>query len=163
LTTAVVRELQAVDGQMPLANVRTMDQVLSEGTARQNFNMLLLSIFAGIALVLAAIGIYGLMSYSVEQQTPEFGIRMALGADKAALLRLIITQGMKPALLGVVGGLAIAFGVTRLLASLLYGVKPADPVSFVAVATALSLVALFATYLPARRVGKTDPTILLSK
>jgi putative ABC transport system permease protein len=148
---------------MPLSNVRTMDQVLAEGAARQNFNMLLLSVFAGIALMLAAIGIYGLMSYSVEQQTPEFGIRMALGADKAALLRLIITQGMKPALLGVAAGLVIAFGVTRLLTTLLYGVKPTDPVSFVVVAVTLSMVALLATYLPARRVGKTDPTVLLSK
>jgi putative ABC transport system permease protein len=163
LTAAVVHEIQAVDGQMPLSNVRTMDQVLAEGAARQNFNMLLLSVFAGIALMLAAIGIYGLMSYSVEQQTPEFGIRMALGADKAALLRLIITQGMKPALLGVAAGLVIAFGVTRLLATLLYGVKPTDPVSFAVVALTLSMVALFATYLPARRVGKTDPTALLSK
>jgi putative ABC transport system permease protein len=163
LTAAVVHEIQAVDGQMPLSNVRTMDQVLAEGAARQNFNMLLLSVFAGIALMLAAIGIYGLMSYSVEQQTPEFGIRMALGADKAALLRLIITQGMKPALLGVAAGLVIAFGVTRLLTTLLYGVKPTDPVSFVVVAVTLSMVALLATYLPARRVGKTDPTVLLSK
>jgi ABC-type lipoprotein release transport system permease subunit len=90
-------------------------------------------------------------------------MRMALGADKAALLRLIITQGMKPALLGVAAGLVIALGVTRLLATLLYGVKPTDPVSFVVVAVTLSLVALFATYLPACRVGKTDPTVLLSK
>jgi putative ABC transport system permease protein len=163
LTAAVARELQAVDGQMPLANVQTMERVLAQATARQNFNMLLLTVFAGIALVLAAIGIYGLMSYSVEQQTPEFGIRMALGADKAALLRLIITQGMKPALVGVAAGLVIAFGVTRLLATLLYGVKPTDPMSFGVVAVTLSVVALFATYLPARRVGKTDPTTLLSK
>jgi ABC-type antimicrobial peptide transport system permease subunit len=163
LVKAVMHELQAVDGQMPVSNIRTMDQVLAAGTARQNFNMLLLTIFAGIALVLAAIGIYGLMSYSVEQQTPEFGIRMALGADKNALLRLIITQGMKPALLGVAAGLAIAFGVTRLLATLLYGVKPADPLSFALVALVLSAVALLATYLPARAVGKTDPTALLSK
>jgi predicted permease len=163
LEPAVVREIQAIDGQMPLSNVRTMEQVLAEGTARQHFNMLLLTIFAGIALVLAAIGIYGLMSYSVEQQTPEFGIRMALGAGKADLLRLIIKQGMKPALLGVAAGLAIAFGATRLLATLLYGVKPNDPASFALVAATLSAVALFATYLPARRVGRTDPTALLSK
>ncbi|HMF75532.1 MAG TPA: ABC transporter permease [Bryobacteraceae bacterium] len=163
LAAAAVREIQAVDGQMPLSNVRTMAQVLAEGTARQNFNMLLLSIFAGIALVLAAIGIYGLMSYSVQQQTPEFGIRMALGAGKQDLLRLIIKQGMTPALFGVAAGLAIAFGVTRLLASLLYGIKPYDPLSFAVVALTLSVVALFATYLPARKVGRTNPTALLSK
>src|SRR5260370_28026628 len=112
---------------MPIAKVRSMEQILSEGTSRQNFNMLLLSIFAGVALVLAAIGIYGLMSYSVEQQTQELGIRMALGADKPDLLRLIIRQGMTPALLGVRAGLIIAFWATRAPPSLLYGVNPYCP------------------------------------
>jgi ABC-type antimicrobial peptide transport system permease subunit len=157
----VLREIQAIDGQMPIARVRSMEQILSESTSRQNFNMLLLSIFAGIAVLLAAIGIYGLMSYAVEQQTQEFGIRMALGADSRALVRLILKQGMTPALLGVAAGLAIAFGVTRLLGSLLYGVKPTDPASFVAVAVVLTAVALAATYLPARRAAGLDPVIAL--
>src|SRR4029079_1434746 len=124
--------------------------------ARQNFNMLLLSIFAGIALLLAAIGIYGLMSYAVEQQMQEFGIRMAVGADSPALLRLILKQGMTPALVGVAAGLVIAVAVTRLLGSLLYGVKPNDPTSFAAVAVVLTAVALAATYLPARRAAGLD-------
>jgi putative ABC transport system permease protein len=161
LSALVLREIQAIDGQMPIARVRSMEQILSESTSRQNFNMLLLSIFAGIALLLAAIGIYGLMSYAVEQQTQEFGIRMALGADSPALVRLILKQGMTPALLGVAAGLAIAFGVTRLLGSLLYGVKATDPGSFVAVAVVLTAVALAATYLPARRAANVDPVIAL--
>jgi predicted permease len=161
LSALVLREIQAIDGQMPIARVRSMEQILSESTSRQNFNMLLLSIFAGIALLLAAIGVYGLMSYAVEQQTQEFGIRMALGADSPALLRLILKQGMTPALLGVGAGLAIAFGATRLLGSLLYGVKPTDPASFAVVAIALTVVALAATYLPARRAAGVDPVIAL--
>src|SRR5260370_18107310 len=105
---------------MPIAKVRSMEQILSEGTSRQNFNMLLLSIFAGVALILAAIGIYGLMSYSVEQQTQEFGIRMALGAGAPELLRLILKQGITPALIAVGLGLAPPFALTRLLRSPLY-------------------------------------------
>ncbi|MGH9622393.1 MAG: ABC transporter permease, partial [Bryobacteraceae bacterium] len=150
LRMAVQHEIQAVDGQMPISRVRTMDQVLGSETARQDFNMLLLSIFAGIALLLAAIGIYGLMSYSVEQQTQEFGIRMALGADRPDLLRLVLKQGMTPALWGIAAGLVIAFGATRLLASLLYGVKPTDPLTFAIVAVVLAAIALLSTYIPAR-------------
>lgn len=161
LRTVVEREFRAVDGQMPVSKIRTMDEVLAQGVAREHFNMLLLSLFAGIALILAAIGIYGLMSYSVEQQTQELGIRMALGADKRDVLRLIVGQGMMPALLGVATGLAIAFGVTRLLSSLLYGVKANDPITFAAVALILLTVALFATYVPARRAMGVDPVVAL--
>jgi predicted lysophospholipase L1 biosynthesis ABC-type transport system permease subunit len=161
LRMAVQREIRAVDGQMPVSHVRTMEQVLGAETARQNFNMLLLSIFAGIALLLAAIGIYGLMSYSVEQQTQEFGIRMALGADRPDLLRLVLKQGMTPAVWGIAAGLAIAFGATRLLASLLYGVKPTDPLTFAIVAVVLAAIALLSTYIPARRAMKLDPVIAL--
>ncbi len=161
LRAAIQKEFQAVDGQMPISKVRTMDQVIAEGVSRQGFNMLLLSIFAGIALVLAAIGIYGLMSYSVEQQTQELGIRMALGAGKQDVMRLIIRQGMTPAGIGVLAGVAIAFGITRLLASLLYGVKASDPLTFGIVAIVLTSVALFATYIPARRAVKVDPVIAL--
>ncbi len=161
LQAAVRKEIQAIDGQMPIAKVRTMEEVMAAGTARQHFNMLLLSIFAGIALVLAAIGIYGLMSYSVEQQTQELGIRMALGAGRPEVMSLIVKQGMTPALIGVMAGLAIAFGLTRLLASLLYGVKASDPVTFGVVAVVLAGVALFATYIPARRAMNVDPAIAL--
>ena len=138
-----------------------MEQVIAENVSRQNFNMLLLSIFAGIALVLAAIGIYGLMSYSVEQKTQELGIRMALGAGKSEVLKLILKQGMTPACIGVVAGLAIAYGLTRLLAGLLYGVKASDPLTFAVVAFGLTAVALLATYIPARRAVKVDPLLAL--
>jgi ABC-type antimicrobial peptide transport system permease subunit len=112
-------------------------------------------------LILASIGIYGLMSYAVEQQTQELGIRMALGADGAQLLRLILKQGMTPALFGIAAGLLIAVGTTRLLASLLYGVKPTDVASFSLVAALLSAVALLANYLPARRAMRVDPVVAL--
>lgn len=161
LRTAVEREFHAVDGQMPISKIRTMEEVMAQGVARQHFNMLLLSIFAAIALILAAIGIYGLMSYSVEQQTQELGIRMALGAGKNQVLNLILRQGMTPALIGIAAGLGIAFGLTRLLASLLYGVKATDPVTFSAVALILVTVAFSATYIPARRAMAVDPAIAL--
>jgi predicted permease len=161
LTSAIQRELQAVDSQLPIAKIRTMEQVVSESTARQNFNMLLLSIFAGLALLLAAIGIYGLMSYTVEQRTQEIGIRMALGAGRGDMLKLIVRQGMLLAGIGVAIGLGAAFGLARLLASLLFGVKTTDPFTYAAVALILTSVALFATYVPARRATKIDPLIAL--
>jgi putative ABC transport system permease protein len=161
LRSAIQREFQAVDGQMPISKVRTMEQVIADNVSRQNFNMLLLSILAGIALVLAAIGIYGLMSYSVEQQTKELGIRMALGAGKSEVLKLMLKQGMTPACIGVAAGLAIAYGLTRLLATLLYGVRASDPLTFAMVAVALTAVALFATYVPARRAARVDPLVAL--
>jgi ABC-type antimicrobial peptide transport system permease subunit len=138
-----------------------MEQVIAESTARQNFNMLLLSIFAGMALLLAAIGIYGLMSYTVEQRTQEIGIRVALGAGQRDMLKLIVRQGMLLAGIGVVIGLAAAFGLARLLASLLFGVKTTDPLTYAGVAAVLISVALLATYVPARRATKIDPLIAL--
>jgi ABC-type antimicrobial peptide transport system permease subunit len=123
--------------------------------------MLLLSIFAGVALVLAAIGIYGLMSYAVQQRTQELGIRMALGANRSNVLRLIMAQGMKLAVSGVVLGLALAWGLTRLIASLLFGVQASDPTTFGLVAAILAAVALIAAYVPARRATTIDPLIAL--
>jgi predicted permease len=161
LRVAIERELHGVDGQMPVSRERTMEQVLSSAVARQNFNMVLLSIFAGVALVLAGIGIYGLMSYSVEQRTQEIGIRMALGAGRGRMLRAVLEEGMKLAGIGVVLGLALAYGVTRLLASLLFGVKASDPLAFAAVAGILTMVALVAAYIPARRATAVDPAIAL--
>ena len=133
LVNAITEQLRQASGGYPVTEVRTMDELLSTSLERQSFNMLLLTIFGGIALVLAAIGIYGLMAYSVAQRTQEMGIRMALGADRAAIRRLVVLHGMKLALVGVVLGVAAAFGLTRLMASLLFGVKTWDPVVFVTV------------------------------
>jgi ABC-type antimicrobial peptide transport system permease subunit len=138
-----------------------MEQVMSESTARQNFNMLLLSIFAGMALLLAAIGIYGLMSYSVQQRTQEIGIRMALGAGRREMLRLVMVQGMWLSGIGVVVGAAAAYGLTRLLAGLLFGVKAGDPLTFAAVSCALIVVAMLASFVPAQRATRIDPIIAL--
>ena len=156
--TAIEREFRAVDGMIPISHVRSMDQVMSASIGRQNFNMTLLSVFAGIALLLASIGIYGLMAYSVEQRAQEIGIRMALGADRGAVLRLVVLQGMKLTVIGLAIGLAGAFGLTRLLGHLLFGVHSSDPVTFAAVAAVLALVAAFATYLPGRHAAGLNPT-----
>jgi putative ABC transport system permease protein len=158
MRTALEAEFRAFDAQLTPADVRTMERVIAKSVARQNFNMLLLSIFAAIALLLAAIGIYGLMSYSVEQRTQEIGIRLALGAGRSDMLRMVIRQGMTLALIGVTVGLGLAYGVTRLLASLLFGVKYSDPWAFGGVALLLSLTALLATYIPARRAAATPPS-----
>ncbi len=161
LRTAIQGEFQAADNQVSVSKIRTMEQVLAANVSRQNFNMVLLSLFAGVAMVLAAIGIYGLMSYAVEQQTHEIGIRMALGAGQMDVLKLILRQGMTPALIGVAAGLAIAYGLTRVLSSLLYGVKAGDPFTFAAVAGALTAVALCASYIPALRAARVDPLCAL--
>jgi len=161
LITPIQHEFLAVDGQLPVSKIRTMDQVISESTARQNFNMLLLTIFAVLALTLAAIGIYGLMAYTVEQRMQEIGIRLALGAGARQMLAMIIRQGMILAGIGLVIGLGAAYGLTRLLATLLFGVKTTDPITYVAVAVVLTSVALLASYIPARRATKIDPLIAL--
>jgi len=161
LTAAIQHEFLAFDGQLPVSKVRTMEQVIAESTARQDFNMLLLTIFAATALLLAAIGIYGLMSYSVEQRTQEIGIRIALGAGSQDMLRLVIVQGLRLAGIGMAIGLAAAFGLTRLLSSLLFGVKTTDPIAFGAVVVTLATVAGIATYIPARRATRIDPVIAL--
>jgi len=161
LANAIQREFLAVDGQLPVSRFRTMEQVISESTARSNFNMLLLTIFAGTALLLAALGIYGLMSYSVAQRTQEIGIRVALGASGSDMLRLVIRSGLVLAGIGLAVGLAAAFGLTRLLSSLLFGVKANDPIAFGAVVVTLAAVAGVAVYIPARRATRIDPLTAL--
>ncbi len=156
LRAAVEQEVQAVDSQIPVSHVRSMEQVVANSLASRNFNMLLLSVFAGIALLLAAIGIYGLMSYSVAQRMQEIGIRVALGAAGQDVMRLIILGGMKLALIGVGAGLLAAFGITRVLASMLFGVKAFDPATFAAVAGGIMAIALVATYIPARRAAAVE-------
>ena len=157
LSTAVERQIRAVDTSMTISRVEPMEKVLASTVARQNFNMLLLTIFASIALLLAAIGIYGVMSYSVEQRTQEIGIRMALGSSRGDVLKLMLGHGLKLAGIGVAIGLALAYLLTKFLASLLFSVKAGDPWTLAAVAAILAIVALIATYIPAWRAAATDP------
>lgn len=140
-----------------MAHIRTMDEVMGRSTARASFNMLLLTIFGAVALVLGATGIYGLKAYSVEQRTQEMGIRMALGADRSVIRRLVIWPGMRLTLVGMAMGIAGAFGLARLIANLLFGVKPLDLEVFVSVPLILSSMALLAIWLPARCASKLDP------
>jgi putative ABC transport system permease protein len=158
---SVERELHAVDGQLPISRERTMEQVITGAVSRQNFNMVLLSIFAAVAMVLSGIGIYGVMSYSVQQRQQEFGIRMALGAGRSRMLGMVLQQGLKLTGFGVALGLMLAYGVTRVLASLLFGVKASDPLTFTVAAITLAAVALFAAYIPARRATTVDPAVAL--
>jgi len=154
---AIERQIQAVDATMTVAHAQSMEGVMALSLARQDFNMLLLTIFAAIALLLAAIGIYGVMSYSVEQRTQEIGIRMALGSSRGDVLKLLLWHGLKLAGMGVAIGLGLAYLLTRFLASLLFGVKAGDPWTLAAVAAILGTVALIATFVPARRAAATDP------
>jgi predicted permease len=161
LTGAIQHEFLAVDGQLPVSKFRTMEQVISESTARQDFDMLLLTIFAATALLLAALGIYGLMSYSVEQRTQEIGIRVALGASGGDMLGMVLRRGLLLAGIGLALGLAAALGLARLLASLLFGVKTYDPMALGGVVVTLAAVAWVAIYIPARRATRIDPLVAL--
>lgn len=157
----VRREILAVDKDQAVFNVTTLDQLMGESILIRRFFMLLLLVFAGLAMVLAAVGIYGVMSYVASQRTHEIGIRMALGAQASDVLKLLIGNGMVLALIGVVAGLVGAFALTRVMAGLLFGVSATDAVTFVSVSTGLILVALLACYIPARRATKVDPLVAL--
>jgi len=161
MAQTVKQQIWKVDSQLPITDVKTMNEVSAASFAARRFNMLLLTIFAGLALVLAAVGIYGVMSYAVTQRTQEIGIRMALGARAIDVLKLIIRNGMALTLLGVGIGLAGALALTRLLTTLLFGVTPTDKPTFAAVSAVLILVALLACYLPARKATKVDPLVAL--
>lgn len=154
---AVRDAIHELDSQLPVANPRELSEVVTDSSSQQRFLALLLGLFAGLALVLAAVGIYGVISYSVAQRTHELGIRIALGAGRRALLGMVLGEGFRLALVGVVAGLAGAWGLSRFLASLLYGVKPNDPLTFAAVPLVLLFVALLACYIPARRATRVDP------
>jgi putative ABC transport system permease protein len=161
LAAAVRKEVQTIDPDQPVAEVKTMEEWLDTSVATPRYRTGLIALFALVALILASTGIYGVMSYSVTQRTHEIGIRMALGARRLDVLRLVVRQGMALVLVGVLLGVVAAIGLTRVMSSLLFGVTARDPLTFVAVAAVLTLVAFIACYLPARRATKVDPLVAL--
>jgi putative ABC transport system permease protein len=161
IVAAVKSQVWSVDREQPLSGIQPLEDVIAGSVAPRLFNMLLLGIFAALALLLAAVGIYGVISYTVAQRTREIGVRMALGARRADVIKLVVRQGMSLALAGVGAGLAASFALTRLMANLLFGVRPSDPLTFGVIASLLGAVALLACYLPARRATKVDPLVAL--
>jgi len=161
LAASIRTEAQTIDKDQPIDKIPSMAAVVSASMATRRFYMQLLGSFAALAFILASVGIYGVVSYSVAQRTREIGIRMALGAKQSDVLRLVLAEGLKLTVLGVVLGLAGAFAVTRVLTNLLFAVKPTDPMTFVALSILLAAVALLAGYLPARRAAKVDPLVAL--
>jgi putative ABC transport system permease protein len=161
IARAVVAEVRAIDPDLPVANIRTMDEVLSRSVAQRRLVMSLLGGFAGVALMLAAVGIYGVMAYMVSQRTREIGVRLALGARPAQVLRLVVGQALWLAVLGVAAGLFGAYFLTSLMQTLLYGVTPTDPATFAAVALTLGIIALAASAVPGVRATRVDPAIAL--
>jgi putative ABC transport system permease protein len=161
LAAAVSKEIHAIDPDLPLYRVRPMTAWVDQSLARQRFAMLLLSLFAGVALVLATIGVYGVTAYLVSQTTREIGIRIALGATEQAVVRMILRQGLAVCLVGMGLGLAGALAATRFMQRLLFGVRGADPATFAAVFVGLAAVVLAACYVPARRAARVDATISL--
>jgi predicted permease len=161
LTSAVKAEIRALDPDLPLYDVRTMEQRVDASLATRRFSMTLLGVFAAVALVLATVGVYGVMAYLVNQGTREIGIRIALGATQRGIVGLVVRRGMTLAFTGVAIGLLGALAVTRLLSSFLFGVRATDPITFVAIAVLLTLVAMLATFIPARRAARIDPMVSL--
>jgi putative ABC transport system permease protein len=161
MAATVRKAVWDVDKDQPVSNIRTMEEILADSIARQRFSMLLLAIFAGVALVLAGVGIYGVMSYSVAQRTREIGIRMALGAQTSAVLKLAVGYGMKLVIVGIVIGLIAAFALTRVMSTLLFGVTATDPTTFTLISLLLVAVAVLASYIPARRATRVNPIIAL--
>jgi putative ABC transport system permease protein len=161
LVGTIRQEMGEMDKNLPFYGVKTFNQYLGEGFAQPRFLTLLLGLFAGLALALAAVGVYGLVSYSASRRAREIGIRLALGAERRDVLRLVVGQGLKLTLMGVVIGTVSALALTRFLSSLLYGVKPTDLPAFLAVTLVLIAVALVANYIPARRATRVDPIVAL--
>jgi putative ABC transport system permease protein len=151
----------SLDPTLPVVKLQSMDDVFAEAIGRPRLLAQLLGIFGGLALLLAAIGSYGVLSYMVTERRREIGIRMALGADRASVLRMVLSQGLRLTFVGVVVGLAAAFALNRVLASLLFGVRPSDPVTIGAVVALISIVAMVACYPPARVATRVDPMIVL--
>jgi putative ABC transport system permease protein len=161
LAAAVRSKVQAVDPNQPVYDVATMEERFSQAVAPQRFNALVMAIFAAMAVILAGVGVYGVMAYSVTRRTHEIGVRMALGAQRQDVLKLVLRHGVLLVAFGIGLGVAGALALTRSLSSLLYGVKPTDPLTFVGVALVLISVALMASYIPARRATKVDPMVAL--
>jgi putative ABC transport system permease protein len=161
LVGAVKQEVEALDPNLPLQDVQPLEALVSESVSQPRFYMLLLSVFAGVALVLASIGIFGVISYSVTRRTREIGVRIALGADPRSVVRLVVGGALGLAAAGVLLGLVGALAGTRLLSGLLFGVEATDPVTLVTVSTVLFAVAALASYLPARRAVRVDPNVAL--
>jgi putative ABC transport system permease protein len=158
---SIQRALYAVDSTQPVFDIKTMEERLDDSVAQRRFNMLLLGLFAALALILASIGIYGVISYSVTQRTREIGLRLALGAQRSDVLRLIIAQGLRLTVIGLAAGVAVALAIGKLISSLLYGINAHDPLTFLTTGLVLSAVALLACWLPARRASRLDPLIAL--
>jgi putative ABC transport system permease protein len=161
MVAPVRREISNLDRDQAVFNIRTMEQMLSQSLAARRFSMILLAVFAGLALTLAAVGIYGVISYSVAQRTREVGIRMALGAQTMDVLKLVVRDGLKLVTIGVAIGLAGALLLTRLMTSLLFAVAPTDLFTYAIVAACVFGVTLLACYIPARRAAKVDPLMAL--
>jgi ABC-type antimicrobial peptide transport system permease subunit len=161
IQASLPRVIRATDASVPVGRVRAMQEVLVGSLAFQRFVMALLSAFAGLAIILASVGLYGVIAYLVAQRTHEIGVRMALGARSRDVLGMVLGHGLRLVAIGVVLGIAGALGLTRFLAGQLYGVRPTDPFTFIAVTALLALVALAATWLPARRAARVDPMIAL--
>jgi putative ABC transport system permease protein len=157
----IEERIHSIDKDLPVFNVRTMDQLLDESIAQQQLAMALLGGFALLALMLAAMGIYGVMSYAVTQRTHEIGVRMAMGAQPSDVLRLVVGQGLTLALIGVAVGISAALAMTRLMASMLFGVSSTDPLTFISISLLLIAVAALACYVPARRAARVDPMVAL--
>jgi len=161
LTSAVKAQAAKIDPQIPLANISRLEDVKAQSLSQRRFTMLLLGVFAGVALTLAAVGIYGVMAYSVSQRTHEIGVRMALGAQRGDVLKLVLGQGSLLAGVGLAIGLAAGLGLSQFLSTLLFEVSEKDPLVFVAVAIALAVITLAACVIPARRAASVDPLVAL--
>jgi putative ABC transport system permease protein len=161
LQNSVRGVVQSLDKNAPVYGLSTVEEIVGRSVAAPRFNTLLLGLFAGVALILTAVGLYGVIAYSVAQNTQQIGIRVALGAQTTDVFRMIVGQGTRLTVVGVLIGLAAAYGLTRLMSSLLYGVAATDPWTFAGVAALLMLVAMLACYLPARRATRIDPVVAL--
>jgi putative ABC transport system permease protein len=161
LASAIRSRVTEMDREMPLSNMRTMEQILSESILRPRFNMLLITIFAAVAMTLASVGVYSVISYSVSQRTHEIGVRIALGAHPRDIFKMVVAQGLKLAVTGVGIGIVSAFALTRVMAGLLYGVQATDPLTFAAISAGLTAIVIMASYVPALRATKVDPMISL--